>query len=171
MGTLIPPDTAGSSNSCKNSVSTSLLPYWHQLGHFHDLGMRFKGGRRPPFYARNYRSIHCGFHTTIKFLSVSSLNHKPSENSTATLYRNHKITSVNQWLIIVISPYHTKLLSQALTCLRGTWYQKHQEENFYGFNQRLFQFSKLTSPVTTIKASVITYNTSVQLVHYTLSMF
>ena len=57
MGTFLQKTQVGSSNSSKNSVSASLLPYRHQLGRFHDLGTRFKGGRRLPFYAMKYWSI------------------------------------------------------------------------------------------------------------------
>ena len=54
MGTFLQKTQAGSSNSSKNSVSASLSPYRNQLGYFHDLGTRFKGGRRLPFCAMNY---------------------------------------------------------------------------------------------------------------------
>jgi len=37
---------SSSSNSCKNTVLESLSPYGHKLSHFHDPGMRFKGGWR-----------------------------------------------------------------------------------------------------------------------------
>ena len=109
MGTFLQKTQAGSSNSSKNSVSSSLSPYRHQLSRFHDLDTRFKGGWRLPFYAMIYRSNADS--KQLNFLPVSSLNHE-SKQYIALLPQGH---FHDQWHIMVISPYHAKLLSQALT--------------------------------------------------------
>ena len=117
MGTFLQKTQAGSSNNSKNSVSASLSPYRHQLGRFHDLGTRFKGRRRLPFYAMKYWSI-----ADSKQLLTSSfiVESQKQTKSTATSHCNFEVTSVNYWHIIVVSPYHAKLLSQALTYLSGS---------------------------------------------------
>ena len=106
----------------KRALATTLKSpsrhYYHHIDPnsaiFYDLGTRFKGGRWLHFYAMNYWSI-----SDSKQLLTSSFiaeSQKQAKNI-ATSHRNLEVTSVSHWHIIVISPYHTKLFSHALTCL------------------------------------------------------
>ena len=86
MGTFLQKTQVGSSNNRKNSISASLSPYRHQLGHFHDLGTRFKEGRRLPFYGINYWAIAVSKQIPSSFIIES-------QKQVATLHHNHKVTS------------------------------------------------------------------------------
>ena len=107
MGTFLQMTQAGFSNSSKNSVSASLSPYRHQLGHFHDFGTRFKGWRRLHFRAMIYRSIadskqlltsfqlHCWITKASEKHSYIASQPRGHSREPMTYYRNLSVSRKN----------------------------------------------------------------------------